>query len=150
MGKKRNWQRKKKFRMGPPGMGMGGGGGGGLALAPPPPPDVRIDYGALPADLSEQEVAELESTLPKPVKRARAAKPMPYDELQGLPLGDLNELAQSEKLENADGLRRLMRHGKKAAVANRCLIFCPILTPSAPAFLPRHIHPRLYESDYTD
>jgi transcription termination factor Rho len=101
MGKKRNWQRKRKFRMGPPGMG----GGGGLALAPAPPPEVRIDYGALPADLNEQEIAELEASLPKPVKRPRA-KPMPYDQLQGLPLGDLNKLVETDKVDLGDGLRR--------------------------------------------
>ncbi len=103
MGKKRNWQRKKKFRMGPPGMGMGGGGGGGVAIAPPP--EVRIDYGALPADLSEQEISELEATLVKPAKRARV-KPTAYEQIEGLPLADLNDLVQEERIENADGLRR--------------------------------------------
>ncbi len=103
MAKKRNWQRKKKFRMGPGGPGGFGGGGGGVAVARLP--ELRIDYAALPADLTEQELSELEASLAKPARKTRA-KLTAYDELATLPLAELHDLAVQEKVENLDGLRR--------------------------------------------
>ena len=49
MAKKRNWQRKKKPRH-----GGGGGGGGGVAMAVME--EVRVEFDALPADLSADEI----------------------------------------------------------------------------------------------
>ncbi len=95
MAKKRNWQRRKKFRS---------SGGGGVAIAPPMH-EVRVDYDALPADLSEQELSELEASLPKPTRKTRP-KPTTYDELFEANLHELHEIAQRDKVENSDALRR--------------------------------------------
>ena len=94
MAKKRNWQRKKKFRQG------GGGGGGGVAVLEEP----RVDPEALPADLNEDELEELEKSLP-PSTRKTKPKATSYDELTGHPVADLHEIAKKEKVD-VSSLRR--------------------------------------------
>ena len=98
MAKKRNWQRKKKFR--PQGGSTGGGGFATATLE-----EVRIDHDALPADLSEEELEELVSSLP-PSTRKTKPKPLSYDELRGLTVADLHEVAKKEKIEDAASLRK--------------------------------------------
>jgi transcription termination factor Rho len=99
MAKKRTWQRKKKFRS-PSG---GGGGGGGLAVADPI--ELRVDYEALPADLSAEELTELEASLPKSTRKTKP-KATSYDDLLVMNQADLHELAHKEKIESSDDLRR--------------------------------------------
>ncbi|MEM8484341.1 MAG: hypothetical protein AAF564_02275, partial [Bacteroidota bacterium] len=100
MAKKRNWQRKKKFKG-----GGGGGGGGGTALMSTPSHEVRIDYEALPADLSLEELEELVASLP-PSTRKTKPKATSYDDLVALQLADLHEVAKKEKVENGAELRK--------------------------------------------
>ncbi len=108
MSKKRNWQKKKRFRFyggggGPGGGGSGGPVGGGSATAVLE--EVRVDTAALPADLSESEIEALESSLP-PAARKTRAKPAEYLELTQQQLNDLHELARKEKVETPEALRR--------------------------------------------
>src|SRR5262245_682371 len=110
MSKKRNWQKRKKFRHfggggggGGFGGGQGGGGGGGFATAVLE--EVRVDSAALPADLSESEIAELESALPPPTKKTKP-KPSDYGELMRATLSDLAEVAEKEKVETPEPMRR--------------------------------------------
>ena len=100
MAKKRNWQRKKKFRPG----GGGGSGGGGFA-ATATLEEVRVDHDALPADLSDEELEELVSSLP-PSTRKTKPKPLSYDELRVLTPGELHEVARKEKVGEAGNLRK--------------------------------------------
>src|SRR5262245_42187472 len=110
MSKKRNWQKRKKFRHfggggfggGHPG-GGGGGGGGGFATAGRE--EVRGDTAALPADLSESEIAELESALPPPTRKTKP-KPTDYVELMRANMGELADVAAKEKVETVEPLRR--------------------------------------------
>jgi transcription termination factor Rho len=111
MSKKRNWQKRKKFRHfggsggfggGHPG-GGGGGGGGGMGTAVLE--EMRIDTAALPADLSASEIEALESALPPPPKKTKA-KAVDYAELVRTHLNDLAELATKEKVETAEPMRR--------------------------------------------
>jgi len=101
MAKKRNWQRKKKPRT----FGGGGGGGVGAAVLSPPTHEVRIEVEALPADLSLEEIEALEASLPAPTRKTKP-KAASYDELAALHLADLHDVAQKEKVENAENLRR--------------------------------------------
>jgi transcription termination factor Rho len=105
--KKRNWQKRKKFRHFGGSGGFGGGqpvgGGGGFATAVVE--DVRVDSAALPADLSESEIAALESALPPAAKKARA-KPTNYGELQSANLSELAEFLEKEKVETPEPPRR--------------------------------------------
>src|SRR5262245_50925472 len=110
MSKKRNWQKRKKFRPyggGGGGGGFGGGhpGGGGGGMATAVVEQVKVDAAALPADLSESEIEALESSLPAPAKKTRV-KPADYGELMRSNLNDLAELAEKEKVETVEPLRR--------------------------------------------
>ena len=96
MAKKRNWQRKKKFKP---------SGGGGAATAVLSSHEVKLDLEALPADLNEEELAELEASLPKSTRKTKP-KATSYDELVELVLADLHEVAKKEKVEGADALRK--------------------------------------------
>ena len=121
MAKKRNWQqRKKKFRP----AGGHGGSGGGTHLAIAPPPEVRVDYEALPADLSEEELDEFEKSLPKSTRKTKP-KPTQLTELLRLPLADLHELAKKEKVEDSSGIRR-RRDLLFAIVSNRLQKHVPV------------------------
>ncbi len=110
MAKKRNWQKKRRFRPygfggggGGPGGGGGGGGGGGAPVALLEEP--RVDYAALPADLSAAELEALQSSLPPPVKKTRS-KPVEYGELAAQTIGELHEVAAKEKVEAVETLRK--------------------------------------------
>jgi transcription termination factor Rho len=111
MSKKRNWQKRKKFRSfgGPGGSGGGGGGGGygggGSGFGTAVLEEVRVDANALPADLSESEIAELEATLPQPTRKTKP-KPSDYVGLMRSTLSELAELAEKEKVESPEPLRR--------------------------------------------
>ncbi|HEX6884120.1 MAG TPA: transcription termination factor Rho [Planctomycetota bacterium] len=113
MSKKRNWQKRKKFRHfgggggggGGFGGGSSGGGGGGGGFATAVLEEVRIDTAALPADLSESEIEALESSLPPPPKKTKA-KPVDYGELMRAHLSELAEVAEKEKVEAPEPLRR--------------------------------------------
>jgi transcription termination factor Rho len=100
MGKKRNWQKRKFYRPGGPpahGGGHGPGHAGGeapIALLEEP----RVVLEALPADLSEAEIAALEAALPAPVTRGKK-KIASYGELLSANLNELVELAAKEKVE---------------------------------------------------
>ncbi|HED65653.1 MAG TPA: transcription termination factor Rho [Planctomycetes bacterium] len=97
MAKKRTWQRKKKFKP--------SGSGGGTALAIAPSHEIKIDTAALPADLNEEELDDLEASLP-PSTRKTKPKATSYDELAALPLAELLELAKKEKVEVNSRRRR--------------------------------------------
>jgi len=110
MSKKRNWQKRKKFRHFGGGGGGGGsfssgGGGGGGGFATAVLEEVKVDPAALPADLSESEIADLESSLPPPTKKTKP-KPTDYGELMALNLTELAEIASKEKVETGEPLRR--------------------------------------------
>jgi transcription termination factor Rho len=108
MSKKRNWQKRKKFRhFGGSGFGggYGGGGGGGGGPATAVLEEVRIDTAALPADLSVSEIEALEQSLP-PATRKTKPKPADYGELMRSNLTDLAEIAAKEKVETPEPLRR--------------------------------------------
>ena len=64
---------------------------------------VRVDYAALPADLSPEELEELVASLPAYKKKTKP-KPTEHIELQRLNLADLHELAAKEKVD-AEGAR---------------------------------------------
>ncbi|MFN0243366.1 MAG: transcription termination factor Rho [Planctomycetota bacterium] len=87
------------------GGGAGGGGGGGPRFQRPggaPAMDVvAIDTAGIPADLTAEELAELEAALPAPTKRTKP-KPVLHSELQARNLADLHEVAEAEKLELTD------------------------------------------------
>ncbi len=100
MAKKRNWHRKKKFRPASAGGGGGGGGPATMTLLEEP----RVDFDALPADLNEEELEELEASLPKSTRKTKP-KAVVYDELIKNPLAELHEIAKKEKVD-VDGLRR--------------------------------------------
>jgi len=113
MAKKRNWQRKKKFR-------PGGGGGGGVAVLEDGP---AVDVEALPADLSEEELRELEESLPPPTRKTKP-KPTSYNELTDHPLADLHEVAKKEKVD-VSALRR-RRDVVWSIVSERLLRHVPV------------------------
>jgi transcription termination factor Rho len=73
-----------------------------------------IDYSALPADLDEEQVAELMAGLPKP-KRKTKAKDVLLSELLAMNMADLLELADKEKIDlparnRGDVLRAVVDH----------------------------------------
>ena len=68
--------------------------------------EIRIDHSALPADLSDTELIELQESLP-PSTRKTKPKATNYDELVALALADLHELARKEKIEGADAFPEL-------------------------------------------
>jgi transcription termination factor Rho len=107
MSKKRNWQKRKRFRhFGGPGAGggyAGGGGGGGHATAVLE--EVRVDAAALPADLSESEIEALEQSLP-PSTRKTKPKAVDYVELMRSHMSELAEIAAKEKVETVEPLRK--------------------------------------------
>ena len=113
MSKRRNWQKRKKFRHfgggGGGGFGgggsPGGGGGGGGGFATAVLDEVRIDTAALPADLSETEIEALVAALP-PVTKKTKPKACDYGELWRANLNELAELAAKEKIETPEPLRR--------------------------------------------
>jgi transcription termination factor Rho len=96
MAKKRNWQRNKKK----PRPSGGGGGGAPVAVLDEP----RIDFEALPADLSEEDLVEFESTLP-PSRRKTKPRATSYTELVGKVVQELHEIAKKEKVD-VEGRRR--------------------------------------------
>ena len=73
--------------------------------APRQQDQVWIDFDKLPADLDEEQLAELLSTLPKK-PRGKQATPTSHSDLQALSLAELYELADEEKLEDVGGQRR--------------------------------------------
>ena len=58
---------------------------------------VRIDYGALPADLDEEGLAELEASLPKSTRKTKP-KRAEYGELQALTVEEIHDIAEAEKV----------------------------------------------------
>jgi transcription termination factor Rho len=93
---KRTWQRKKKKH------GKQSGGGGGAAIAVME--EVRIDYEALPADLSTEELEELEAALPKSTRKTKP-KAVRYEDLVRATVHDLHDVAKKEKVD-VQGLRK--------------------------------------------
>jgi len=59
---------------------------------------VRLDYGALPEDLDEEGLAELEASLPKSTRKTKPKK-VELSELQALEMEELLEVAAKEKVE---------------------------------------------------
>ncbi len=110
MSKKRNWQKRKRFRnFGGPSSGGGysggGGGGGGGGPATAVLEEVRVDSDALPADLSASEIEALEQSLP-PATRKTKPKAVDYVELMRSNMSELAEIAAKEKVENVELRRR--------------------------------------------
>jgi len=112
MSKKRNWQKRKRFRhFG----GDGGGGGGGFhrpgghgghgGHATAVLEEVKIDFAALPADLSEAEIEALEAALPAPAKKKKAES-TDYVELVEANLAELAEIVEEEGYTTTEPLRR--------------------------------------------
>ncbi len=79
--------------------------GAGTATLVRPYEPVRVDYEALPADLNEDQLRELEDSLPQP-KRKTKPKSLSYTELSAMTLSDLYGVADDEKVENVRGQRR--------------------------------------------
>jgi transcription termination factor Rho len=77
---------------------------GGVALAERPL-EIQVEAETLPADLDEDQLAELEESLP-PSKRKTKPKAVSHTELQALPLAELHELATKEKLDDVGGKKR--------------------------------------------
>jgi transcription termination factor Rho len=71
----------------------------------PPREVVRIDYAALPADLSTEEIDALVAALPAPKKKTKP-KPARHAELQAMTVADLHELADGEKIELSGSRQR--------------------------------------------
>ena len=93
--KKRKWQRNKPKRTHRGGGGGGfGGGGGGIQTVE----EVKVDLEALPADLNEEQLEELEESLPKSTRKTKP-KPVSYTELQEQNFSELHEVAAKEKVE---------------------------------------------------
>ena len=67
-------------------------------------PEVRVDVGALPADLSEHELQELEANLPATARKTRA-RAQSYDELTARNVNELHETAKKERVD-VGSLRR--------------------------------------------
>ncbi|MCC6406913.1 MAG: transcription termination factor Rho [Planctomycetes bacterium] len=82
-----------------------GGGGGGAPFFVKNPERPWIDFSKLPADLSPEALAELESTLPKPRAKAKQ-KPLDYAALQKMKLEELHEYAEEEGIEGIGGKKR--------------------------------------------
>ena len=95
--KKRN-RNRKQMRPGNP--------GGFVPHAPRTTEQVWIDYEHLPADLPPEVLADLEASLPKATKRAKAKEVESYTKLQGMSLADLHETAEAEKVEDIAGRKR--------------------------------------------
>ena len=64
-----------------------------------------VEFSALPADLSEEEIGELVDALPAYKKKTKP-KPTRYSELESLTVADLIELADKEKIELPSRKRR--------------------------------------------
>ncbi|QDU68637.1 transcription termination factor Rho [Engelhardtia mirabilis] len=67
--------------------------------------EVRVDFEALPADLSEDDAERLWDELP-PATRKTKPKAVSYSELQELNLADLHEIAEKEKVDVDDARSR--------------------------------------------
>ena len=103
-----------------------------------------IDYNKLPADLSEEELAELEAELPKAKK---SAKKVEHAELFNLNLSEMIELAESEKLE-VDGLRT-RNEVYRALTSARLRTPVPVFTEGVLDIVPEgHAFLRTSSSDY--
>jgi len=99
------YKKRKRSSKSNHGYQRSGGGGGGSAVATRQWSDVRIDVEALPADLDEEQLGELEDSLPKSTRKTKP-KPLRYDELQRLNLSELHEIAAKEKVEDVQGEKR--------------------------------------------
>ncbi|MAE47441.1 MAG: transcription termination factor Rho [Planctomycetes bacterium] len=66
---------------------------------------LRIDYEALPKDLSADEKAELLEALPE-VKKGAAPDPVEHDALLGMHLNEMHELAEDLKVDDFQGRNR--------------------------------------------
>ncbi len=69
------------------------------------PDPVWIDFAKLPGDLSPEELAALDESLPKSTKRTKP-KATKYGELQAMNLSELYEVAEAESVENLIGKKR--------------------------------------------
>jgi len=117
---------KKRFKRfhhrfgGGQGGGGGGGGGGGQGGGSDPAPQGRpfrhshgtpqleippVEHAGIPADLTPEQMAELEATLPAPAKRSKP-KPVQHKDIQSKNLADLFETADAEGLEPKSGRTR--------------------------------------------
>jgi len=67
--------------------------------------EVRIDFDAVPADLSEEDAERLWDALP-PSTRKTKPKAVSYSDLQTLNLADLHDIAEKEKVEVEDARSR--------------------------------------------
>ena len=65
---------------------------------------VRLDYGALPADLDEEGLEELVASLPKLTRKTKPKK-VELTDLQALELAEMLEVAKKEKVEKPGRLR---------------------------------------------
>ncbi|MCP3914500.1 MAG: transcription termination factor Rho [bacterium] len=89
-------QKQRQHRGG----GGGGGGGGGAQTAV-----LAIDFEALPGDLNEERYDEIVSELPKS-RRKTKPKPVEHDELLGMNLNEMHEVAEKEKVPEFEGRTR--------------------------------------------
>jgi transcription termination factor Rho len=64
-----------------------------------------VEHAGIPADLTPEQMAELEATLPAPSKRSKP-KPVMHREIQAKNLADLFETADAEGLEGKSGRTR--------------------------------------------
>ena len=66
---------------------------------------VPVDVAALPADLTAEQLEELEGAMPAPTKRTKP-KPVQHADLQAMNLAELHEVAETEKVELQNGRAR--------------------------------------------
>jgi transcription termination factor Rho len=95
--KKRPFKFKNKQRPNKNRSGQGGGAGASSGIV--------IDHDALPADMNEEQYAELLETLPK-TRRKTTPKAVPHSAIQGLNLNELHDVGESEKVPDFVGRNR--------------------------------------------
>jgi transcription termination factor Rho len=93
--KRQRWKKKQNH---------GQHGGGGTALATRTH-EVTIDFEALPADLDDEQLDELENSLPASTRKTKP-KAVSYGDLQAMALAELHEVAAKEKVGDVQGKRR--------------------------------------------
>jgi hypothetical protein len=67
---------------------------------------VWVDYEKLPADLSPEDLAALDESLPKTTPQVEAQAGRSTPELQSMNLAELYEVAAAEKIDNVIGKKR--------------------------------------------
>ena len=107
---------------------------------------LRIDYEALPKDLSADEKAELLETLPE-VKKGAAPDPVEHDALLAMHLNEMHELAEDLKIDDFQGRNR--REAIWEITRHRLQNHVPILVQGVvDVWDSKHVFLRTQHTDY--